>query len=198
MDPVKLRSLAPMSAWLALTGCAVAAGGTVGLHYTTDGAVRVQVELPLEVALVGSGTTAAEQSRPYLRAAMVPQLSYDVSDGTFDGGILGVLGPVFAAGGTWLAPALTVGGSGFRDRGSLDVGVTMDLELPRSTGASCDDQVFTNPLMPQVSLGRRVYDVNRPFSTGGGAWDVGIAAGVRRTVVLSCGGASTASPAPRR
>jgi len=189
---------------LPVASCAVGAGGTIGLHYTTDHSVRVQLEVPLEVDLVGAGTTAAAQGRPYMRAAVVPQLAYDVSSSSFDGGVRIALGPVFGVGGSWLAPAFTIGGSGFSGKGSgfsgkdaLDVGFTMDLEIPYSNDASCSDLRFNNLLVPQVSLARRVYDVDHPLSSAGGDWDVGIAVGVRHTRFVTCAGASSAPPAMR-
>lgn len=171
---------------LALASCAVGTGGTIGLHYTTDHSIRVQLEVPLELALVGAGTSAEEANKPYVRAAVIPALGYDINAGKLDGGVRGALGPVFERGGTWLAPAFTIGASGFGDKASLDVGLTADLEIPFSRGASCDELVFTNLLVPQVSVVRRVYDVDHPLSRAGGDWDIGIAAGVRHTRFLTC------------
>ncbi len=182
---MRLRTIAP-SAWLLLLpSCAVGAGSTIGLHYTTDHSVRVQLEVSLEVDLVGAGTTAAEQGRPYMRGAVIPALAYDVRAGTFEGGVRSAMGPVFGAGRAWLAPALTIGAAGF-GKGGLDVGVTMDFELPYASDASCSDLRITSLVAPQVSVVRRVYDVDHPLSSAGGDWDLGIAAGVRHTRILTC------------
>lgn len=185
---------------LTLANCAVGAGATIGLHYTTEHSLRVQIEVPLEADLVGAGATTAERGTPYLRGAVVPQVSYDTKFERFDAGVRAALGPVFKSRDNWLTPAFTVGigssrdravgiaGSGANRNGVLDVGLTMDLEIPSSNGAGCDDLRFNSLLAPQISVARRVYDVDHPLSSAGGDWDIGIAAGVRHTRFVTCGG----------
>jgi hypothetical protein len=184
---VNLRSIGLVFC-LSLASCAVGAGASIGLHYTTEHSFRVQLEIPLEADLVGAGATETERGTPYVRAALVPQVSRDMTFDTFDVGVRGALGPVFTSRGRWWAPAFTLGGSGLNRKGALDVGVTMDLETPFSNGAACNDLRFNNLLAPQVSVARRVYDVDHPLSSAGGDWDFGIAAGIRHTRFLSCGG----------
>jgi hypothetical protein len=166
---------------LALASCAVGAGGTIGLHYASDHGVRIQLEVPLELDLV-------DKRKPYVRAALVPQVFYDTKSSQLDGGVRGALGPVFEHRGYWLSPAVTVGGTGFRGRGSLDVGVTVELEKPYASDASCEQLRVTGAIVPQLSVARRVYDVDHPMASAGGDWDIGIAAGVRRTRFVVCGG----------
>lgn len=189
MRSVPSRCILTVLCCPALASCAVGAGGTIGVHYTSDHSVRVQVEVPLELDLV-------DKRMPYVRAALIPQVFYDTKTSRFDGGVRGAIGPVFEAGGYWLSPAVTVGGTGFRSNGSLDVGLTMDLEKPYGSDGSCEQLRFYNPIVPQLSIARRVYDVDHPLSSTGGAWDVGIAAGVRHTRFVICGSGG-APPAAR-
>jgi len=182
------------------SACSVGAGATVGLHYTTNGSLRVQLEVPLEANLVGSGTTLADRSRPYVRYAVVPHVFYDTKTSKFDGGARLAVGPVFASHGFWLAPAFNIGGTWFNNttgtngKGTLDVGLTMDLETPFSNNDGCSDTRFLNLLAPQISLTRHVDDTNHPLSGPDGYWDVGIAAGVRHIRVLTCGGGGNQPP----
>lgn len=183
----RLFALLPL---VSLASCAFGAGGTVGVHYTTDQSVRLQFELPLEVSLVGSGTTAAERRKPYVREAVIPQIFYDTKTGELDGGARIAAGPVFDSHGVWLAPAFTVGASSV---GTIDIGLTMDLEVPFTNTDSCNDMRYNNLIAPQVSLTRHVYDDSNnhsPLSSSGGTWDVGIAVGYRRIHFMTCGGGS--------
>lgn len=191
----RLFALLPL---VSLASCAFGAGGTVGVHYTTDQSVRLQFELPLEVSLVGSGTTAAEQRKPYVREAVIPQIFYDTKTGKVDGGARIAAGPVFDSHGVWLAPAFTIGASGFNSAGTIDIGLTMDLEVPFTNTDSCNDMRYNNLIAPQLSLTRHVYDDSNnhsPLSSSGGTWDVGIAVGYRRIHFMTCGG-STYPPRP--
>jgi hypothetical protein len=188
-----LRSFAPVLVCLPSASCAIAAGGTLGVHYTTAHSFRLQLELPLEVALINR-RTPADPGRPYMRAGIVPAVSYNTSDRELGVGVRTAFGPVFAAESMWFAPAFTAGMSTHDGTGAADFGLTMDLELVRSREAPCNDLRFTNLLAPQVSATRRVYDKDAPFSADGGDWDFGLAIGLRHTRVVTCG---TSSVAPR-
>lgn len=194
---MSLRAAPLLLGLLPLASCAVGAGATIGLHYTTNHSLRVQLELPLEADLVGSGTSEARRGSPYMRGAVIPQVFYDTKAGTFDGGVRAAGGPVFHALDRWVAPAFTAGLSTFNIRKlSVDFGVTVDVETPFSNGASCDDLRFNNLLAPQISVTRHTYDDGQPLTFANGDWDFGIAAGIRHTRFLSCGG-NSGPPTPR-